>query len=62
MINQHIGIKVVVTIDGQLHAKHTGVDPMLSHQHIDDYVADWVADQWKNHAAERITKIYWVYV
>ena len=62
MINQHIGIKVVVTIDGKLYATYIGIDPMLSHTHIDDYVTDWAADQWRDHAAERITKIYWVYV
>ena len=59
---KHIPIKVIVTVDGERFGKHIGVDPWLGHQQIDDYVTDYVADEWADYAAARITKVEWIYI
>ena len=59
---KHIPIKVIVTVDGERFGKHVGVDGCFGHQQIDDFVTDWVADEWADYAAARITKVEWIYI
>ena len=65
---KHLPIQVIVTVQSHnlpsptRFAKHIGVDPWLGHQQIDDYVTDFVADEWADHAAESIVKVEWIYI
>jgi len=59
---KHIPIKVMVTDEnGFRFAKLVGVDPWLGHQQIDDFVTDFVADEWNNYHADYIVKTEWIY-
>ena len=58
---QNIQIRVTWD-DGQRFGKHIGVDPIFGYQDIDDYVTDYVADEWSNVAAEKIVKVEWIYI
>jgi hypothetical protein len=64
-LSDKVTIKVIVTIDGTKKAKMIGFDAtqeaLLGWQGIDDEIRDWVYDQWSDYAAERITKISWIY-
>jgi len=66
MMNQetinHIPVHVIVTCEnGHRFRKAIGVDPWLGHQQIDDYVADFVADEW-DVPAGWIVKVEWIYI
>lgn len=60
---KHIPIKVIVKFEnGHRMAKLVGVDPWLGHHQIDDWVTDFVADEWNNVPAGFIVKTEWIYI
>ncbi len=55
-------IVVKVTVNGNRYGKELNVDALFGYQDIQDFVTDWVADEWSDYPAEAITDILWQYV